>query len=166
MLVFCLPFSPSRVIIPPPLRDSPCLRGRKWVIMLNSLCLPKLGLLSLPASVPFSLFRFTKAPSLGICCPYPPSFGIEVVDSVAYALAGTEGESHIGQCDRSLGGFHTYGLATEIAEGIIVGEFYLGTLAEECLRHAPEGAVGLASDGIVLACYILGGALIVIGRIW
>ena len=33
----------SVFIIPPPLRDSPCLRGRKWVMTLNSLCPPKLG---------------------------------------------------------------------------------------------------------------------------
>ena len=40
--LFCFLFV-FRFIIPPPLRDSPCLRGRKWVMMLNALCPSKLG---------------------------------------------------------------------------------------------------------------------------
>ena len=41
-IIFSFPFhTPSRFIIPPPLRDSPCLRGRKWV--LSPLCPSKLG---------------------------------------------------------------------------------------------------------------------------
>ena len=36
-------FRLSCFIIPPPLRDSPCLRGRKWGITLNPLCPSKLG---------------------------------------------------------------------------------------------------------------------------
>ena len=35
--------SAFRFIIPPPLRDPPCLRGRKLVITLNPLCPSKLG---------------------------------------------------------------------------------------------------------------------------
>ena len=92
-----------------------------------------------------SAFRSPKAPTLGVGGPYPPCIGVEVVDSVAYALTGTEGESHIGQCDRSLGGFHTYGLATEIAEGIIVGEFHTWAFALESLGHETEGRIGLTT---------------------
>ena len=63
---------------------------------------------------PFLSFRFPKAPSLGVGGPYPPSFGIEVVDSVAYALAGSKRHTLVAQGDGPLRGINTNCFSTKV----------------------------------------------------